>query len=100
MVTIGIDQLLSNSAMYEHRFLENIDKLYTSADKCDDQHQYKDILQAEMIYTHDIFTDNSPISPRPHVTVKNTSEIKSLCLSTKVLGAKKKTAVFWVICDK
>ena len=37
MVTIGVDQSLSNSAMYGHRCLENIKKLYKSDVKCDDQ---------------------------------------------------------------
>ena len=46
MVTIVIDQSLSNSAMYEHRCLENIKKLYKSDSKCDNQQQYKAILEA------------------------------------------------------
>ena len=39
MVTIGFDQSLSNSAMYEHICLENIKKLYKSSGKFDDQQQ-------------------------------------------------------------
>ena len=35
MVTIGVDQSLSNSAVYEHRCLENIKKLYKSVGECD-----------------------------------------------------------------
>ena len=35
--TIAIDQSLSNSALYEHRYLQNIKKLYKHAGKCDDQ---------------------------------------------------------------
>ena len=50
MVTIGVDQLLSNSAMYEHSFLENIKKWYKSAGKCEyHQQQYKAIIEASMI---------------------------------------------------
>ena len=33
--TIGIDQSLSNNDLYEHRCLENINKLYKHAGKCD-----------------------------------------------------------------
>ena len=44
MVTIVIDQSLSNSAMYEHICLENIKKLYTSAEQCDDKKNYKVII--------------------------------------------------------
>ena len=36
IVTIGIYQLLSNSAIYERRCLGNIKKLYASVGKCDD----------------------------------------------------------------
>ena len=61
MVTIGIDQSLSNSTMYSHRCMENIKKLYTSAGKCDNQQQYKDNLEAAVLSTHDRFTENSPV---------------------------------------
>ena len=42
--TIGIDQYLSNNALYEHNCLKNIKKLYKYAGKCDNQQQFKDIL--------------------------------------------------------
>ena len=35
--TIGIHPFLSNNAIYEHKSLENIKKLYKQAGKCDDQ---------------------------------------------------------------
>ena len=34
--TIGIDQSLTNNALCEQNFLENIKKLYRHAGKCDD----------------------------------------------------------------
>ena len=37
MVTTEIVQTSSYSEMYEHRCLENINKFYTSAGKCDNQ---------------------------------------------------------------
>ena len=46
MVTIGIDQFSSNSALYEHRCPENINKLYKSSGKYYYQHKYKYILEA------------------------------------------------------
>ena len=49
--TIGIDQYLSKNAIYEHKCLENIKKLYKQAVKRDDQQQFKDILEADMIST-------------------------------------------------
>ena len=63
MVTILIDQFLSNSLMYEHRCLENIHKLYKSDVKCDNRQQYKAILGVEMVSNPKIFIDNSLLSP-------------------------------------
>ena len=61
--TIGIDQSLSNHTIYEHKCLENIKKLYKQAGKCNYQKQIKDILEAAMVSTPEVFTNNSPISP-------------------------------------
>ena len=72
MVNIGIDQSLSNSETYEHRCLENINKLYTFTGKCDDQHNYKAIIEVEMVSTTDRFNNNSTISPGTSVPVRNT----------------------------
>ena len=44
MISIGINQSLSNSAMYEHRCLKNIKKLYKTTVKCEYQQQYKAII--------------------------------------------------------
>ena len=44
MSTIGVDQSLSNCALYGYRCLKNIKKLYQSAGKRDDQQQYKVII--------------------------------------------------------
>ena len=60
--TIGIDQSLSNNAIYEHKFLENIKKLYKQSDKCDDHQQFKYILGVAMVSIPEKFTDDSPIS--------------------------------------
>ena len=70
MVTIGVDQSLINSEMYEHRCLENINKLYKSAGKCYEQKHYKSIIEATIVSTPERFTENSSVSPRQSVTVK------------------------------
>ena len=49
--TIGIDQSLSNNALYEHKCLENNNKLYKQSGKCDNQQQFKDILEDNMVST-------------------------------------------------
>ena len=92
MVTIGIDQSLSNCAMYERRCLENINKLYTSSGKCDNQLQFKSVIEASMLSTHEIFTDKSAMSPGPTMIVKKCIAKKSLRLFTEVLDVQKKSA--------
>ena len=62
MIAIGVYQWLSNSSLYEHRRLENIKKVQEYADKCDDKHQYKDILYADIVSTPEGIVDNRPIS--------------------------------------
>ena len=81
--TIGIDQSLINNAIHEHKFLENIKKLYKQAGKCDDHQQLKDILEATMVSNPEGFTDKSTISPIKSTPMKKPSALKSLCLFTK-----------------
>ena len=61
--------------------------------KCDNQHKYKKILEAVMVPTPEIFTENSPMSLVPSVTVKNPSARNLLCLFTEVFDVKQKTSV-------
>ena len=61
--TIGIDQSLSNNSIYEHKCLENKKKLYKRSGKCDDQQQFKDIIEADMVSTPEGLTNGSSISP-------------------------------------
>ena len=70
MAIIGVDQSLSNSAMYEYRCIENINKLYKYAVKCDNQQKYNAIIEAAMASTPEVFTVNIPISHCQYVTVK------------------------------
>ena len=49
--TIDIDQRLSNNALFENRYLQNIKKLYKHSGKRDDQKKIKDILDAAMFFT-------------------------------------------------
>ena len=46
--TIGIHPSISENAIYEHKCLENIKKLYKQDGKCDDQQQFKDILETDL----------------------------------------------------
>ena len=47
-----------------------IKKLYKSADKCEYQQNYKAIIESATVYTPEIYTDNSQISPCPYVSGK------------------------------
>ena len=89
MVTIVLYPLLSNSALYEHRCMVNINKSYKSSGTCDDKQQYKSILEAFMVSIPEEITNNSPLSPGPYLTVKNTSVSKSLCRFSENLDVKK-----------
>ena len=71
MVTIDVDRSLSKSALYEHRFIENIKKLYKSPGKCDDKQQYKAITEAAIVSTPTGFTDNNTISYGQSIPIKN-----------------------------
>ena len=94
--TISVDQSLSNNTIYEHKFLQNIKNLYKHAGKCDYQQQFKDILEAATVSTPEGFTDKCPISPLTSTQVKKPSARNSLCLFTKILEVKNKTATHQV----
>ena len=51
MNTIGIDQSLINSTIFEHRCLQNINKIHKHYGKCEKQEQFKDILKAALVST-------------------------------------------------
>ena len=91
MKTIGVDQLLSNSAIFEHRCLQNINKLYKNSGKCGDQQQLKYIIESNMISTPEFFTDNTTRSNMTPLTLKKPSNRKSLCIFTNILDVTNKT---------
>ena len=51
-------------------------KLYTSAGKCDDQLQFKAIIEVSMVSTPETFTDNITMSPIPPMIFKKFSARK------------------------
>ena len=78
MKTIGIDQSLSNNALFEHKCLQYTKKLYKHSGKCDNHQQFNYIIEAAMVYTPEGFTYNSPISPMKITLDKKPSARKSL----------------------
>ena len=75
------------------KFLQNINKLYKHSGKCDNQQQFKDICESDMVSTPEGFTNESPISPITSTPVKKPRAGKSLCLFTKILYVKRKTFI-------
>ena len=90
--TIGVDQSLSNNALFEHKCLQNIKNIYKHAGNWDNQKQFKDILEAAIVSTPEGFTNNGPRSTMKPTPVKKPDARKSLCLFTDILYVKKKTA--------
>ena len=87
--TIEIDPSIRNNTIYEHKFLETIKNLYKQAGKFDDQKKFKDIIEAAIVSTPEVFTNNSTISPRTSTPVKKPSAEKSLCMFTNILEVEK-----------
>ena len=87
--TIGIDQYLSKNAIYEHKCLQNIKKLYKQAGKCDYRQEFKNNLEHAMVSASYGFTDNSKVSPMKSASVKKTRARKSLCMFTNIVYVKK-----------
>ena len=86
--TIGIDQSLCNKSSFEHKYFNNIKKIYQHAGKCDDQNNLKGVIYAAMVYTTEEVTDDSPHVPMTSKPIKKISSRKSLCLFTNILNVK------------
>ena len=79
--------------MYEHRFLENIKKLYKHAGTYEYQEQYKAIIETALVSTPARCTNNSPMTPNPSVYNKKHSARKPLWQFTDTFGVKHKNDV-------
>ena len=93
MVTIVVDQFLSESSLHEHICLENIKKLYKSAGKCDDQQKYKAITEAAMVSTPEGITDNTPMAVGASGTLNNPISRNSLGKFSALLDVKQKNSI-------
>ena len=71
--------------------MNNIKKIYQHAGKCDDQQNLKDILNAAMVSTPELVTNNNPNVCLTLIPVKKPSAKKSLCLFTNIFDVKNKT---------
>ena len=69
MKIIGIYQSLYTRSSFKHKCINNIKKIYQHAGKCDDQQNLKDVIDAAMVSTPEVVTDNSPNVPITSTTV-------------------------------
>ena len=100
VVHIGIERSSFNMSTFEHRYMNNIKKIYQHAGKCDDQQNLKDILEASLLSTPEGFICNSHNLHMLSTPVKKPSARKSLCLFTNILGFKPKTAKHRFVAEK
>ena len=96
MKTIAIDKSLCNRSSFEHKFLNNIKKMYQHASKCDDQQKFKYHIEAAMISTTGEITDDIPGLPMNETTVNKPSSRKLIRLFTNIFDVKKRTAMYSV----
>ena len=64
-------------------------KIYKQSGKCDDQKQFKDIIEAAMVSTPEGFTQNRPIYPMTSTPLKKPSAQKSPCLFNNIFEVEK-----------
>ena len=100
MKTIGIEQSSFTRSYFEHMCMNNIKKIYQQEGKCDNQQNLKDIINASILSTPEVFIDNIP---NVHLTlspVKKPSARKSLCLFTNILDIQHETAKRRFVAEK
>ena len=100
MKNIGIDHSLCARSYFEHKFMNNIEKIYQHAGKCDDQQNLKDNIDADILSTPEEVIDNSPNVPMKSTLGKKPTAGKSLCLFTNILDVKPKTAKRRIVAAK
>ena len=76
--------------MYEHRYLENIKKLYKYAVECDYHQQYKAIIESAIVSTPEEFNYKLPLSLDKSELDKKTSARKSPRQFSNVFDIKQK----------
>ena len=61
--------------------------------KCEDQQEYKAMIEAALFSTPEECINNSPMTPNPSVYTKNSSARKSICQFTETLDVKHDNSV-------
>ena len=61
-----------------------------SSGKCDNKQKYKGILEAAIFLNPEVFTDNSPMSSGPYVTLKNIAQENNFVNFLKFLISNRK----------
>ena len=90
MNNIGIELLSFTRSYFEHIYMNNINKIYQHAGKCDDQQNLKDMIDAAILSNPEGVTDDIPNVPMTSTPFKKPSARKSLYLFTNILDVKPK----------
>ena len=70
MIYIVVEKSFTYSTNYKHKYLYNINKLYKYAGKCDDQYQYKDIIESAMISSSESIANNNTMEVSAQLITK------------------------------
>ena len=79
---IGIYQSLCARSSFEHKCMNNIKYIYQYSGKCDDQQNLKYIIDAYMVSSPELVTDNSHNVPMTSTPVKKPSARKKFVYPT------------------
>ena len=96
MKTIGIDQSSFTRSSFEHRCMNNLKKINQHADKCDDQQNIKDIIDAAILSNPEGYIDKNPNMPMPSTPV-NKPSVRNYCVFSPtywMLNQKQQNVVF------
>ena len=84
---------MRNRDSFDNKFLNNIKNIYQISGKCDDQQNFKDILEAGIVSTPEEIIEDSPSLSVTQTEIKKPSARKSLRLFTTIFDVKKRTDI-------
>ena len=88
MDTIGVDQYLTNSALYRYTFLVITKKVYKDAGSCDDVQRFKATIEPAMLSNPVMLTKNSTKEVSTSGITNKSSEKKPLCQISNLFYVK------------
>ena len=71
-----------------------------NAGKCDDQHQYKEMIEEDIFSTTEVCNNSGPMTPKPYVSTKKPGVRKLLRQFSETLDVKYMTGVCRLVTAK